>query len=151
MIAESATAILPVPPVRAFGVVSDISNADWLPAIRGVRHVGGPESGVGARFEVEAGIIGRHLRRILVVEEIAAPERMVLALEEGLDLTVTIELKPVLGGCELRIEARYSVGGPFGGAVERASQGAARREVARALEQLAARFGRDEGSEGSRW
>jgi hypothetical protein len=41
------------------------------------------------------------------------------------------------------MSARYSVTGrPFAGAVELASQGPARRETARACEQLAARFGR---------
>ena len=144
MIEASATATLPVPPAGAFAVVSDIQNADWLPAVRGVRHIGGPKRGVGARFEVEAGMVGRHLRGVLIVKEMAAPKHMVLVLEEGLDLTITIEVKAVRGGCDLRVEARYSVGGAFGGAVERASQPAARREVARAVEQLAARFGRDE-------
>ncbi|MBJ7608760.1 MAG: SRPBCC family protein [Candidatus Dormibacteraeota bacterium] len=144
MIEASATAILPVPAKSAFAVVSDVSNADWLPAVRGVRHVGGPKRGVGARFEVEAGMVGRHLRGILEVREMVEPKRMVLVLEEGLDLTVIIELKPVRAGCELRVAARYSVGGAFGGAVERASQPAARREVARAVEQLSARFGRDD-------
>ncbi len=146
MIEASATATLPVTPKRAFAVVSDISNADWLPAVRGVRHLGGPKRGVGARFEVEAGMVGRHLRGILLVKEMKEPERMVLVLEEGLDLTITIEVAPARAGCTLRVEARYSVGGAFGGAVERASQPAARREVARAVEQLAARFGREDAA-----
>jgi len=143
MIEASATATLPVPAQEAFDVVSDISNADWLPAVRGVRHVGGPARGVGARFEVEAGLVGRHLRGVLMVKTLEEPHLMVLVLEEGLDLTVNVELTPARAGCKLRVEARYSVGGAFGGAVERASQPAARREVARAVEQLAARFGRD--------
>jgi carbon monoxide dehydrogenase subunit G len=143
MIEASATATLPVPAKEAFDVVSDISNADWLPAVRGVRHVGGPARGVGARFEVEAGLVGRHLRGVLMVKTVEEPHLMVLVLEEGLDLTVNVELTPARAGCKLRVEARYSVGGAFGGAVERASQPAARREVARAVEQLAARFGRD--------
>lgn len=144
MIEASATATLPVPAKDAFDVVTDISNADWLPAVRGVRHVGGPARGVGARFEVEAGLVGRHLRGVLLVKTLEEPHLMVLVLEEGLDLTVTVELTPARAGSKLRIEARYSVGGAFGGAVERASQPAARREVARAVEQLAARFGRDD-------
>ena len=144
MIKASAAATLPVSAQRAFAVVSDISNADWLPAVRGVRHVGGPRQAVGERFEVEAGLVGRHLRGILLVREMDHPKRMVLVLEEGLDLTITVDVKPARGGCELRVEARYSVGGAFGGAVERASQPAARREVARAVEQLAARFGRED-------
>jgi carbon monoxide dehydrogenase subunit G len=144
MIKASAAATLPVSAQRAFALVSDISNADWLPAVRGVRHVGGPKRAVGGRFEVEAGLVGRHLRGILIVKQMDAPKRIVLVLEEGLDLTITIDVKPVRGGCELRVEALYSVGGAFGGAVERASQPAARREVARAVEQLAARFRRED-------
>jgi carbon monoxide dehydrogenase subunit G len=144
MIEASATATLPVPPKTAFAVVSDISNADWLPAVRGVRHMGGPKRGVGARFEVEAGMVGRHLRGVLLVKEMDDPHKMVLVLEEGLDLTITIDVTPARAGCKLRVAARYSVGGAFGGAVERASQLPARREVARAVEQLAARFGRED-------
>ncbi|MDQ6847403.1 MAG: SRPBCC family protein [Candidatus Dormibacteraeota bacterium] len=150
MIEASATATLPVPPNQAFAVVSDISNADWLPAVRGVRHLGGPKRGVGARFEVEAGMVGRHLRGVLLVKEMDEPHRMVLVLEEGLDLTITIDVTPARSGSKLRVEARYSVGGPFGGAVERASQPAARREVARAVEQLAARFGREDAASARR-
>jgi carbon monoxide dehydrogenase subunit G len=146
LIEASASATLPVPARKAFAVVSDISHADWLPAIRGVRHVGGPKRGVGARFDVEAGLVGRHLRGVLLVKEMDEPKRMVLVLEEGLDLTVTVEITPARSGCTLRMEARYSVGGAFGGAVERASQPAARREVARAVEQLAARFGREDAA-----
>jgi carbon monoxide dehydrogenase subunit G len=146
MIEASATASLPVPPAEAFAVVSDISNADWLPAVRGVRHIGGPARGVGARFEVEAGMVGRHLRGVLLVKEVDEPRRMVLVLEEGLDLTVTVDLTPARAGSTLRVEARYTVGGAFGGAVERASQPAARREVARAVEQLAAHFRREDAS-----
>lgn len=152
MIEASATATLPVGVDEAFAVVSDVSNADWLPAVRGVRHVGGPATGVGARFEVEAGLIGRHLRGVLRIEEEEAPTLMVLILEDGLDLTITIELQPVRGGCDLTVTAMYSVGGAFGGAVERASQLPARRETARAVEQLAAHFARDEPSaERSTW
>jgi carbon monoxide dehydrogenase subunit G len=146
MIEASASATLPVPQKRAFAVVSDISNADWLPAVRGVRHLGGPKRGVGARFDVEAGMVGRHLRGVLLVSEMDEPRKMVLVLEEGLDLTITIEVSPARSGCTLRVAARYSVGGALGGAVERASQPAARREVARAVEQLAARFGREDAA-----
>lgn len=95
-------------------------------------------------------MVGRHLRGVLLVKEMDEPRRMVLALEEGLDLTVTVDLTPARVGCTLRVEARYSVGGAFGGAVERASQPAARREVARAVEQLAARFGREDASPAAR-
>ena len=140
MIEASATATLPVSAAEAFEVVSDIGNADWLPAVRGVRHVGGPKKGVGARYEVEAGLVGRHLRGILLLTDSAPPKRLELRLEEGLDLTITIEIRDTRAGSSLTVTAAYSVSGVLGGAVERASQPAARRETARAVEQLAAHF-----------
>lgn len=120
-----------------------MQKANWLPAIRGLRHKGGPKHGVGARYEVEAGFVGRHLRGILVCVESEPPSRLVLELEEGLDLTISVEIEPVSGGCRVELRADYSIGsGPFAAAAERTSQLAARREAARAVEQLAARFGR---------
>ncbi len=142
MIDARADVTVPVSAKEAFAAVTDLENADWLPAVRGLRHIGGPRSGVGARYDVEVGIIGRHLQGVLVCEELTAPKRLVLGLEEGLDLTITVTITPVTGGCRLDLEACYSVAGAFGGAVERASSGAARREVARAVENFAARFGR---------
>jgi carbon monoxide dehydrogenase subunit G len=143
MIETRADVTLPVPPEEAFAVVADIEHADWLPAIRRLRHIGGPSSGVGARYEVEAGLVGRHLRGVLVCTELTPPKHMVLTLEEGLDLTLEVTIRKVVGGCMVVMSARYSVSGrPFAGAVELASQGPARRETARACEQLAARFGR---------
>ena len=63
-----------------------------------------------------------------------------------MELTITIGVTPTSGGSTLELVAAYSVGGgPLSGAVERASGGAARREVARAVEQFAARFGRKAG------
>ena len=71
-----------------------------------------------------------------------------LSLEDGLDLTLEVTIKQVVGGCSVSMSARYSVGGgPFSGAMEIASQGPARRETARACEQLAARFGRKDNVE----
>jgi carbon monoxide dehydrogenase subunit G len=146
MIETRADVTLPVPPEEAFAVVADIEHADWLPAIRRLRHIGGPSGGVGARYEVEAGLVGRHLRGVLVCTELTPPKRMVLTLEEGLDLTVEVTIRKVVGGCTVVMSARYSLSGrPFAGAVELASQGPARRETARACEQLAARFGRKTG------
>jgi hypothetical protein len=143
MIETSADVTLPVTPEEAFAVVADIEHADWLPAVRRLRHIGGPSGGVGARYEVEAGLVGRHLRGVLVCTELTPPKHMVLTLEEGLDLTLEVNIRKVVGGCTVVMSARYSVTGrPFAGAVELASQGAARRETARACEQLAARFGR---------
>jgi hypothetical protein len=143
MIEARADVTLPVAPAEAFDAATDLRHADWLPAVRGLRHVGGPESGVGARYEVEVGMIGRHLRGVLVCRESESPTRARFELEEGLELSIVIAIKPQRGGCRLEVTARYAVGGgPFGGAVERATAGAARHEVARAVENLAARFGR---------
>ena len=143
MVEARAEAIVPATPAQAYAAVSDLEHADWLPAVRGLRHVGGPKSGVGARYEVEVGLIGRHLRGVLVCEEAQPDERMVMVLEDGLDLTVTVDIAKVSGGSRVEIAAEYSVGGGIlSKGVEQASVGAARREVARAVEQLAARFGR---------
>ena len=129
-------------------MVADIEHADWLPAIRRLRHIGGPSGEVGARYEVEAGLVGRHLRGVLVCTELTPPKRMVLTLEEGFDLTLEVTIRKVVGGCSVALSARYSVSGrPFAGALELASQGPARRETARACEQLAARFGRKDSVE----
>ncbi len=146
MIEARSDVTLPVPPDEAFAAIADLDHADWLPAVRGLRHVGGPRKGVGARYEVEVGAMGRHLRGVLVCAELTPPQRMVMELEEGLELTIRADVRAVRGGCRVDIVARYSVGsGLLAGAVERSSQGAARREVARACEQLAARFGRKAG------
>jgi hypothetical protein len=143
MFEARADVTLPVASAEAFEAATDLDHADWLPAVRGLRHAGGPKHGVGARYEVEVGIIGRHLRGVLVCRELDAPTRAVYALEEGMDLSIVIRITPLSGGCRLELIARYAVGGgPFGGAVERATAGAARHEVARAVENFAARFGR---------
>ncbi|MFN2582013.1 MAG: SRPBCC family protein [Candidatus Dormibacteria bacterium] len=147
MIETHADVTLPVTPQEAFNAVSDLSHADWLPAVRRLRHVGGPKRDVGARYEVEVGFLGRHLRGVLVCDEMVAPKRMVMSLEEGLDLKIRVDVRPVKGGCTVEMTARYSLGGgPLTRAVEMSSQGPARRETARALEQLAARFGRRTGA-----
>ncbi|MGI8847650.1 MAG: SRPBCC family protein [Candidatus Dormibacteria bacterium] len=142
MVEARSDVIVPATAKEAYAAVSDLEHADWLPAVRGLRHVGGPKKGVGARYEVEAGLVGRHLRGVLVCEEATPPERLVMVLEEGLELTISVGIAEVDGGCRVELAAAYSVGGMFSGAVDRASLGAARREVSRACEQLAARFGR---------
>lgn len=143
MIEARADVTLPVPPAEAFDAATDLDNADWLPAVRGLRHIGGPRRGVGARYEVEVGLVGRHLKGVLVCRESDAPSRAVYVLEDGMDLSIVITIKSQRGGCRMELVAKYAVGGgPFGGAVERATAGAARHEVARAVENFAARFGR---------
>jgi hypothetical protein len=142
MIEARADVTMPVSTDEAFAAATDLDHADWLPAVRGVRRVGGEPGEVGSRYSVEVGLIGRHLSGVLVCREMQPPRRAVYGLEDGMDLSIVIEVRPVSGGCTLELAARYAVAGPFGGAVERASVGAARREVARAVEQLSAQFAR---------
>ena len=143
MVEAHADVTLPVSCEVAFLAATDLDNADWLPAVRSVRHLGGPHSGMGARYEVEAGMVGKHLRGVLACTEFIAPTHALIELEDGMDLAITLGFTQVSGGCRMDVTARYAVGGgPFGVAVERASIGPARREVARAVEQFAARFGR---------
>jgi carbon monoxide dehydrogenase subunit G len=146
VIEARATATMPVPPDEVFAAATDLEHADWLPAVRGMRRIAGSAPGVGSRYAVEVGLIGRHLSGVLVARDIEPPRRAQYVLEEGMDLTITITVTPTAGGSTLELVAAYSVGGgPLSGAVERASAGAARREVARAVEQFAARFGRKAG------
>lgn len=143
MVETHSDVTLPVPPDEAFAAIADVEHADWLPAVRKLRHIGGPPSGSGARFEVEVGFLGKRLKGVLVCTELDPPKRMVLGLEEGFDLTITASVRAVRGGCSVEIGARYSLGGgPLSRAVEMSSLGPARRETARACEQLASRFGR---------
>jgi carbon monoxide dehydrogenase subunit G len=137
-----ADVIVPAGPDEAFAVVSDLNNADWLPAVRGLKHVGGPPQGIGARYDVEAGLVGRHMRGTLVCIEMAAPSRFVLELEGEFDLTINVDVTTVAGGSRIEIGAKYSIRGFSGRAAERMSAPVARREASRAVEALAARFGR---------
>ncbi len=143
MIDARAQAIVPAPPPEVFAAASDLDHADWLPAVRGLRRLPGSADGVGARYAVEVGLLGKHLQGVLVCRELAAPSRAVYELEDGMDLSIIVTVTPVPGGSSLELAARYAVGGgPLGSVAERASAPAARREVGRAVEQLAARFGR---------
>ncbi|HZB97666.1 MAG TPA: SRPBCC family protein, partial [Candidatus Sulfotelmatobacter sp.] len=138
-----ADVIVPVSPEEAFAAVIDLDHADWLPAVRSTRHIGGPRTGAGARYEVQVGVVGRHLHGILVCREETPPTRAVFELEEGMQLTIMVTVTPVVGGCSVELLGRYTVGsGPWGVALQRASAAPARRELARAIEQFAARFGR---------
>lgn len=143
VIEASADVTVPVGAAEAYAALSDLEHADWLPGVKRLRHIGGPAQGVGARYEVEAGLVGRHLRGVLACTEAHPPDRTVMTLEDGLDLVITATVRPVSGGCHVDLVARYSVGnGLTGLAMERASAGPARREVCRAVEQFAAQFGR---------
>lgn len=141
MIQASADAVVPVPPAEAFAALTDLGHATWLPGIRSLRHVGGPTRGVGARYEVETGLLGRRLHGILVCTEAVTPERTVMTLEDGLQLSITATVAAAAGGSRVALTARYAVGGGIAGAaVERASAAPARREVARAVDDFVALF-----------
>lgn len=144
MVEVSAEATLPVTQKQAFDTACDLEHADWLPSIRRLRHIGGPQKGSGARYDVEVRMLGKQLQGVLVCTEFVAPRRIVCEIEEGIDLQVILDFASVRGGCRMTITASYSIGGLIGGAVERASEPAARHEVARAVEQFAAQFGRKE-------
>src|ERR1700730_5302679 len=112
---------MPVRPEEVFEAATDLEHADCLPAVRGLRRLDGSPDGVGARYAVEVGLIGRHLSGVLVCRELDAPRRARYVLEEGMDLTITISVTPTAGGATLELVAAYSVaGGPLSGAVERA-------------------------------
>lgn len=142
MIEARADATIPVTATEAFAAATDLDHADWLPAVRGLRRIAGEPGAVGTRYAVEVGLIGRHMSGVLVCREFEPPRRAVYALEDGLDLVLTMTVREVGGGATLELAATYNVAGPLAAVAERASAGAARREVARAVEQLAARFGR---------
>jgi carbon monoxide dehydrogenase subunit G len=146
MIQARAGATVPASADEVFSVATDLDNATWLPAVRGLHRIAGSPDGIGARYDVEVGLVGRHLHGVLVCRELDPPRNAVFALENGMDLTIKVSVSDVPGGAGLELVAEYSVGGgPFSAAMERATGGAARREVARAVEQLAARFGRKAG------
>lgn len=132
---------LPVAASEAFGVASDLANADWLPVLRRIRRVGGPARGVGTRYEAEVNIAGRRLRRVLVCREWEEPRRAVFSLESGMELDIILDVEPDGEECDLELGARYVVGKGFAArAVERASAAPARREAAQAVRRLAQRF-----------
>ncbi len=140
MVEARADTILPVPASQAFEEATDLTRADWLPAVRRLRHIGGPVRGVGARFEAEVDVPGHRLHGVLVCQEFVPPRRAVYELEGGLDLAIDVTVQPAERGCRLELRVRYAVGGFAGRAVERATIGPARREIAHALTTLATRF-----------
>jgi Polyketide cyclase / dehydrase and lipid transport len=140
MVEAHAEAVLPVPAARAFEEATDLTRADWLPAVRRLRHVGGPVRGVGARYEAEVDVPGHRLHGVLVCQRFEPPREAVYVLESGLDLSIAITVYPAGQGCHLELRVRYTVGGLAGRALERATIGPARRETARAVTTLAARL-----------
>ncbi len=142
MIEASAAVAVPAAPAEVYAALSDLDGATWLPGVRRLRRVGGPRGGTGARYEVEARMLGRELRGVLVCREALEPEHIVMALEDGLDLTIEARVTAAAAASSrVTLTARYSVGGGLAArAVERASAAAARREVEHALERFAARW-----------
>jgi hypothetical protein len=135
-----ADIILPVSAWRAFEEATDLARADWLPAVRRLRHIEGPVSGVGARYQAEVDVPGHRLHGVLVCQEFEAPRRAVYALERSLDLTIVVLVQPVDPGCRLELRVSYTVGGLGGWAVERTTIGPVRRAVEQALATLATRL-----------
>src|SRR6266508_1679106 len=140
MVEAQADTVLPVSASQAFEEATDFTRADWLPAVRSLRHVGGPASGVGARYEAEVAVAGQHLHGVLVCEELETPQRAVYRLEGGLDLTIVVDVSPASPGCRLELRVSYKIGGFAGGALERATIGPVRREIVQALANLAGRI-----------
>jgi hypothetical protein len=141
MVEAHADTVLPVSPSQAFEEATDLTRADWLPAVHRLRHVGGPVRGVGARYEAEVDVPGHRLHGVLVCQELETPRRAVYVLESGLDLTIVVAARPADQGCRLELSVRYTIGGGLAGrAMERATIGPARREIVRALATLATRF-----------
>jgi hypothetical protein len=140
MVEAHADTVLPVSAPQAFEEATDLERADWLPAVRRLRHTGGPVRGVGARYQAEVDVPGHRLHGELVCQEYEIPRRAVYVLERGLDLAIEVVVWPVERGCRLELRIRYTVGGFAGRAVERATIGRARREIVRALSTLAGRF-----------
>jgi hypothetical protein len=139
MVEAQADTVLPVSAARAFEEATDLQRADWLPAVRRLRHIGGPVRGVGARYQAEVDVPGHRLRGVLVCQQYETPRRAVYVLERGLELAIDVNVYPLAQGCRVELRVRYTVGGLAGRAVERATIGPARREVVRALSTLAGR------------
>src|SRR5262249_4975438 len=90
--------------------------------------------------------LGKRLTGVLVCTAVDPPRRVEMHLEEGFDLTITVEVRAVRGGCSGEIGAPDSIGGgPLSGAGARSSGRPARRGTGRASAQLSARFGRRAG------
>jgi len=140
MVEAHADTVLPVPAWQAFEEATDLTRADWLPAVRRLRHIGGPVRGVGARYQAEVDVPGHRLHGVLVCQELETPRRAVYVLERGLDLAIVVAVHAAEQGCRLELQVRYTIGGFAGRAVERATIGPARREIVHALATLATRF-----------
>jgi hypothetical protein len=140
MVEAHADRVLPVPASQAFEEATDLPRADWLPAVRRLRHLGGPARGVGARYHAEVDVPGHRLHGVLVCTELAAPHRAVYVLEGGLDLVIVVAVAPAGQGCRVELQVRYTIGGLAGRALERVTIGPTRREMVHALTTLAGRF-----------
>ncbi|MGC8461527.1 MAG: SRPBCC family protein [Candidatus Dormibacteria bacterium] len=141
MVDAAAEVTLPVPPADVFAALSDLEHATWLPGVREIHKLPGAV-GLGAQYRVLVSIVGKQFDGILECSEFSPPDLMAFVLKDSLNLTITARVAPVAGGSSMVLTAAYAVPGPFGGAVEKTTIGAAKREVARAIEQFSAQFGR---------
>src|SRR6266511_3485902 len=103
MVEAQADTVLPVSASQAFEEATDFTRADWLPAVRSLRHVGGPASGVGARYEAEVAVAGQHLHGVLVCEELGTPQRAIFFLYTVLFRTGVVEVSPASPRCRLEL------------------------------------------------
>ncbi len=144
MVAEVVSrATLPASAEKVFARAVDLSKADWLPSVSGIQHVGGAASGVGAQYSVLVHFMGHDSESLLTCTKFDPPRQAVFSVDEGMKLTLQLEVIPVEGGSELALTLSYRVGGgPFGAMAEKASEPAARHEVSRAVEAFAANFRR---------
>jgi hypothetical protein len=94
MVEAHADKDLPVPASQAFEEATDLTRADWLPAVRRLRHIGGPARGVGACYQAEVDVPGHRLHGVLVCTELETPRRAVYVLEGGLDLAIVMAVHP---------------------------------------------------------
>jgi hypothetical protein len=140
MVEARTDKILSVPAARAFEEATDLTRADWLPAVRRLRHIGGPVRGIGARYEAEVDVPGHRLHGVLVCQELDAPRRAVYELESGLDLAIVVSVQPADQSCRVELYIRYTIGGFAGRAMELATIGPARQGIVRALDTLAGRL-----------
>ncbi len=141
MVDAAAEVTLPAPPADVFAALSDLEHATWLPGVREIHRLPGAE-GMGAQYRVHVSIVGKQFDGILECSEFTPPRQMAFVLKDSLKLTITASVTEVSGGSLMSLTAAYTVPGPFGGAVEKTTVGAAKREVARAIEQFSAQFGR---------
>lgn len=143
MVEADASVTLPVPPAKAFAALADIEHASWLPGVKSIRKIKGTRK--GATYAVQVSVVGKQFDGVLECTEWTEPSRLAFRLKDSLKLDIVADVSPVDGGSIVALTARYSVPGLMGGAIEKTTIGAVRREVARSIESFAAQFARSPG------